>query len=253
MIVLHEFHRAAAREEGEHHVGLGGRDVGQERLEFHVGKRQAQFLDDLAARFLEAFLETADGLVAGCVFPGDGDGGLVALGVGHGAHGVGRLPVGERRAEDAGAAQRAGDGVGARVGDDQRGVAVFRGLGQRHRHARVHRADQHVNLVALDQAVGVFSGLGGVGLVIHLEVFDLAPTQLAALFGNVQLEAVFDGVAQRGVGAAIGQHETDFDLVGGLRAGGGERQGRGNRSPGQGVVHGLSPCFVMGWHKAGRV
>ncbi|MNJ68575.1 hypothetical protein D3C77_648340 [compost metagenome] len=107
----------------------------------------------------------------------------------------------------------------------------------------MHRADQHVDLIALDQAIGVSSGLGGVGLVVHLEVFDLASAQLAALLGNIQLEAVFDGVAQRGVGAAIGQHETDFDLVGGLRAAGGERQGRGNRGPGQGVVHGLSPCL----------
>jgi hypothetical protein len=50
-----------------------------------------------------------------------------------------------------------------------------------HLHARVHGADQHVDLVALHQAVGVLDALGRLGLVVDLEPLDVAATELAAL------------------------------------------------------------------------
>ena len=68
--------------------------------------------------------------------------------------------------------------------------------------ARVHGADDDVDVVALDQLVDVVGGLGRVGLVVDLEVLDLAAAELAALLLNVQPEAVLDRGAERGVGAA---------------------------------------------------
>jgi hypothetical protein len=45
----------------------------------------------------------------------------------------------------------------------------------------VHGADDHVDVVALDQLVDVVRGLGGVGLVVDLEELDLAAAELAAV------------------------------------------------------------------------
>ena len=53
--------------------------------------------------------------------------------------------------------------------------------------------------------------LGRLGFVVDLEVLDLAPAELAALLLHVELEAVLDRVAERGVGAAVGQHQADLD------------------------------------------
>ena len=110
-----------------------------------------------------------------------------------------------------GAAHRAGDRVGAGVGHDQHGAAFLGRLGHRQRHAGVHGADDHVDVVALDQLVDVVGGLGRVGLVVDLEVLDLAAAELAALLLHVELEAVLDRVAERGVGAAVRQHQADLD------------------------------------------
>ena len=57
----------------------------------------------------------------------------------------------------------AGDGVSTGVRHDQQCAAVFGHLGHPHRHAAVHGADQHVDLVALDQFVDVVGRLRGVG------------------------------------------------------------------------------------------
>jgi hypothetical protein len=45
----------------------------------------------------------------------------------------------------------------------------------------MHGADQHVDVVALDQLVDVVGRLGRLGLVVDLEVLDLATAELAAL------------------------------------------------------------------------
>ena len=44
----------------------------------------------------------------------------------------------------------------------------------------VHGADQHVDLVALHQLVGVLRRLGRLGFVVDREVLDLAAAELAA-------------------------------------------------------------------------
>src|SRR5690606_42148790 len=59
----------------------------------------------------------------------------------------------------------------------------------------------------------VLGRLGGVGLVIDREVFDLAATELAAVLFDELLETVGDRVAERGVSAGVGQHEANLDLV----------------------------------------
>ena len=60
----------------------------------------------------------------------------------------------------------------------------------RHHHAGMHGADQHVDLVALHELVGVVGGLGRLGLVVDGEALDLAPAELAAVFLDRQIEAV---------------------------------------------------------------
>ena len=82
-----------------------------------------------------------------------------------------------------------------------------------HLHARVHGADEHVDFVALHQFVGVFNGFGGIGLVVHFEPLDFAATQFAALFVDGHAHAVFDGHAQLGKGAGVGQHQADTDFA----------------------------------------
>ena len=57
-----------------------------------------------------------------------------------------------------------------------------------HLHARMHRADQHVDLVALDQAVGVLRRVLGLGFIVELDDLDLAAAELAALLGDEQLD-----------------------------------------------------------------
>src|SRR5690606_41025814 len=48
------------------------------------------------------------------------------------------------------------------------------------------------------------------------EVLDLAAAELAAVFLDIQPEAVLDGFAKLGVGAGVGQHQADPQLVLGL-------------------------------------
>jgi hypothetical protein len=77
----------------------------------------------------------------------------------------------------------------------------------------VHRADHHVDLVALDQLGGVLRRLGRIGLVIDLEVFDLAAAQLAALLLHVHPEAVLDGHAEGGISAVYGSMKPTLILL----------------------------------------
>ena len=77
---------------------------------------------------------------------------------------------------------------------------------------RVHRADEHVDVVALDQLVDVVGGLGRVALVVDLDELDLAAAELAALLRHVAAEAVLDRRAERGEGAGGRQHQADLEL-----------------------------------------
>ena len=57
---------------------------------------------------------------------------------------------------------------------------------------RSERCDDHVDLIALDELVDVIGRLGGVRLVVHLEVLELATAELASLFADIEPEAIFD-------------------------------------------------------------
>jgi hypothetical protein len=98
-VVLDELDRAAAGEERVDDVRLERSDLGQERLELDLRKRQRQLLDDLAAALFERFLEAARRLLARGVLPGDRDRGLLFLLGHHLAHRKARLRIGERHAE----------------------------------------------------------------------------------------------------------------------------------------------------------
>ncbi|MNS79852.1 hypothetical protein D3C72_1135150 [compost metagenome] len=210
--VLDELDRAAAGKEHEHGIRLERSHLGDQRLEFDVGERQAQLLHHLAALGLEGFLEALHGLLARRVLPRQRDHLLHAALGQHLPHGVAGLPVRERGTEDVGPAQRPGGLIGAGVRDDQQRVVFLGHLDDAHLHARMHRAHHHVHLVPLDQLGGVLGGLGRVRFVIHLEVFDVAPAQLAALLLHIHAEPVLDGRAQRRVGAGVRQHEAHLDL-----------------------------------------
>ena len=65
-------------------------------------------------------------------------------------------------------------------GDDRQRAAFLDHLVDAHLHAGMHRADEDVDLVALDQAVGVLRAVLGLGFVIELDELNLAAAELAA-------------------------------------------------------------------------
>ena len=77
----------------------------------------------------------------------------------------------------------------------------------------MHRADEHVDLVALYQLVGIFRCLCRLGFVVYGEVFQLASAELAAALAYSQFETVGDSGAQLGVGSRVGEHEPDADSL----------------------------------------
>ena len=80
------------------------------------------------------------------------------------------------------------DRVGARVGHDQHRAVVLGGLGHRHRDAGVHGADDDVDVVALDELVGVLGRLGRIGFVVDGEELEFPAAQLAAAVLDRQVE-----------------------------------------------------------------
>jgi hypothetical protein len=99
------------------------------------------------------------------------------------------------------------------VGDDQQRVVVARDLRHRKRHARVDSADEHVDLVALDELVRVIGSFRRIRFVVDREVFDLASGELAALLVDGELEAVGDRSTERGERARVRKHQADLDLA----------------------------------------
>ena len=77
----------------------------------------------------------------------------------------------------------------------------------------MHRADEHVDFVALHELVGILGRLGRLGLVVYGEVFELAPAELAAALVYRELEAVGNRRAELRVGPGVRQHQTDAELA----------------------------------------
>src|SRR3989344_5812929 len=133
-IVLDELGSTAAREEAGHGVGLESGDFGQQRLEFHVGEGQTQFLHDGAAGCSVALLEAFEGFVPCRVFPGDPHSLLVAL-FDHGfAQGQRGLGIAERSTENVGGTQCARGGMHAGVGNQVENPRIARHLLNAHLH-----------------------------------------------------------------------------------------------------------------------
>jgi len=99
------------------------------------------------------------------------------------------------------------------VGDDVDDVGVANHTVNAHLNARVDRAHEHVDLVALDHALGVFHAFGRVGFVVELEPFDFTAGEFAALLVDGHAKRVVNADAELGKGAGVGQHETNADLV----------------------------------------
>ena len=105
----------------------------------------------------------------------------------------------------------------------------------------MHRADEHVDFVALHELVGILRRLGRLSFVVHGEVFELAPAELAAALVYRELETVGNRRAELRVGPGVRQHQTDADLArlgegkirqqraGAEQAGGGQKLSSGDR------------------------
>ena len=77
----------------------------------------------------------------------------------------------------------------------------------------MHRANQHVDPVALHQLVGILRRFGWLRFVVDREILDLASGELAAALGYGELKAVGDGDAELRIGSRIRQHQADADLL----------------------------------------
>src|SRR3954447_3994377 len=78
----------------------------------------------------------------------------------------------------------------------------------------MHRADEHVDLVARDEPVGVVGCLGRLRLIIDLEKFHFPAAELATRLLQRKLQSVFDRDAKLGVRTRIRQHQTETQLRG---------------------------------------
>ena len=76
----------------------------------------------------------------------------------------------------------------------------------------MHGADEHIDLVALDESVSIVGRLGWLGLVVHGEKFHIAPTKLTAVLLERDVEALCDRGAERRIGTGVREHQTDAQL-----------------------------------------
>ena len=79
------------------------------------------------------------------------------------------------------------------IGDDVEHAGFTSDFVDAHLNARVNRANQDIDFVALHQFVGVFHPFGGLGLVIHLEKLNLTTPDFAACFLQGHAKAVVNG------------------------------------------------------------
>ena len=78
-VVANELGRATARPEAGYCVGFQRGNLGQQCLELHLRKRQAQLFDDGATCSGVAFFESFKSFITSGVLPGDPHGFFVAL------------------------------------------------------------------------------------------------------------------------------------------------------------------------------
>jgi hypothetical protein len=76
----------------------------------------------------------------------------------------------------------------------------------------VHRADQHIDLVALP--TWRFNAFGRIRFIVRLRIFSNAPAQLAARSSMARRKPFFNGDAKKlAECAGVRQHESDPHLA----------------------------------------
>ena len=142
----------------------------------------------------------------------------------------------------------AGEVRGAGVRADQEGAALGHRLHDGDQDVGEDRADDEVDLVAVDQRLGLADGDVGLEFVVLDEQLDLAAAELAAHVLDRELEAVAELLAEHGRRARQRGDDADFQLV--LRAGCGRRKGtdRGGRDE-----SGIRLAFSMASPVSGNV
>ena len=104
------------------------------------------------------------------------------------------------------------------AGKRNEGHAAFRRGGHRHGGAGGGAADQDVDLVVVDQALGETVGLVGVAAVVVMnEAPQLAAEDAALLVDvfDVLLQVFSSGSPRKAAGPVTGKNRTDLDRVGG--------------------------------------
>jgi hypothetical protein len=150
-VLLDERHRVAAREVGEHELGLrvlDGREVGRVVGVVERGKRLA---DHGAARLGERLLEVGGRLLAEGEVEHADVGAVAELGLGPGPERRGRLPGAVREAEVVARAALLGEQVVGGDGVQPELLGVHDGVADGRRDPAVDGADDHVHLVAVDE------------------------------------------------------------------------------------------------------
>ena len=213
-VIANKFSRTAACPEASDCIGFDRCDLRKKCLEFHVRKGQTELLHDCAARCGVALLEAFKSLIARCVAPSDPHGFFVAAICHDFPQTQRRLRIGKTGAEHIGRALRTRGHMHTRIRDDAQDARFARNAMDAQLHARVHRAHEHIDFVALHEALRILHAFGGVGFIIHLEILNLTAAKLAALLVDRHAETVFNRHAKLGECAGVGQHEANADFVG---------------------------------------
>ena len=231
-VLLHEADRVGAGEPRVDRVGLLGARLRQVRREVGRVERRIDLLDDLAAGRLEAGDEGLDRVAAGHEVRGHDDDPPVLRVLHHPrAHRIVRLIRRLGDAEDGGRRllgrrehAREGDG------DDQWSLLLVDVAADGDGDDATDRADQKIDVIALDELLDLGQRDVGLGLVVLLQHLDRAPARLAADLVQVELEAVGGVDPLHREHAGVGQQQADLDR----RRLGGRIEGQDQREQEQG-------------------
>ena len=175
----HELHRVGAGEAVEHAVDVA--DLGDEGRVVGRHQRRPQLLDDLAAGVLEHALERRHLLVAEGEVVGDGGDALELQLLGRVvAHHVAALPRGRRGPDDERVGLALRHVLGGGEADQRRGV-VAHVVGDGEQLEGGERAEDDVDLVALDHLLRLGLGAGRVAAGVGDQQLHLAAGQRVVL------------------------------------------------------------------------
>ena len=175
------------------------------------GERRKQFLDDLAAILLEHALEAGAHLLAIGDVVGDGDHALVLELLGAIIrHRMGALRRGRGGADEPGIGMTLGHVLGGRDGQ-RRGFGLADVVVDRQRLEGGERADQAMDIVALDQLLRLGArGRGNAGRVGD-DQFDLAAGELVVALLQIHHERALHVDAARGQRSGLHGQKPDAD------------------------------------------